>query len=648
MLLAGRGFGKTRTGAEFVRAEVEAGRAGRVALVAPTAADARDVMVEGESGLLAICPPSNRPRYEPSKRRVTWDNGAIATLYSADEPERLRGPQHDLAWPDELAAWRYPETWDMLMFGLRLGARPRVVVTTTPRPTRLIRDLLAAPTTVVTRGSTYDNRANLAPAFLEQIVRKYEGTRLGRQELYAEVLDDVPGALWTRAMIEAAEHSGPIPELVRVVVAIDPAVTSGDDSDETGIIVAGIGTDDFVYVLADRTCRMSPDGWATRAVVALDEFSADRIVAEVNNGGDLVEATIRTVRRHAPYRKVHATRGKRVRAEPIAALYEQCVAEGTKVRVAAGEARIEDVRAGDLVWTRKGLRPVLWAGQTGVRQTMTIQTATSVLRCTADHPVYVEGRGFVRADTLVPRRDMLAAWTNPANVLTAEPALHLSVVHGVDHAPRRTDGEPAASHFASTKPSAGHATISNATDTYGPEGTVETNCFTAPSGKTPTAQSPTVGTFTTRTATRPTTTWRTLSRCLAALTALFTDRTASPSPTDTREPAANAAPPSSPSGRNQASAPTSAGEIGMQRLSEGGEPVYNLHVEGEPEFFANGLLVHNCRVRHVPGLTALEDQMVTFLPEGSDGSPDRVDALVWALTDLDEPNFDLPPPVGWN
>ena len=337
MLLAGRGFGKTRTGAEYVRAQVEAGNAGRVALVAPTAADARDVMVEGESGLLAIAPPWNRPNYEPSKRRVTWPNGALATLYSADEPERLRGPQHDLAWPDELASWRYPEAWDMLMFGLRLGRKPRVVVTTTPKPTRLIRELLASPTTVVTRGSTFDNRANLAPAFFEQVIRKYEGTRLGRQELYAEVLDDVPGALWTRAMIDAAQQSHPTPDLVRVVVAIDPAVTSGEDSDETGIIVAGRAADGLVHVLADRSCRMSPDGWATRAVTALDDFKADRIVAEVNNGGDLVEATIRTVRRNVPYTKVHASRGKRVRAEPIAALYEQ-----GKVRHAAGLHALED------------------------------------------------------------------------------------------------------------------------------------------------------------------------------------------------------------------------------------------------------------------------------------------------------------------
>src|SRR6266478_4320826 len=204
LLLAGRGFGKTRTGAELVRARVAAWTARRLALVAPTAADARNVMVEGESGILAISPPWDRPRYEPSKRRLTWPNGAIATLYSADEPDRLRGPQHDATWCDELGSWRYPEAWDMLMLGMRSGNDPRVVVTTTPRPTKLIRALIADPTAVVTRGSTYENQTNLAPAFLQQIIRKYEGTRLGRQELDAEILDDVPGALWTRGVIEAS------------------------------------------------------------------------------------------------------------------------------------------------------------------------------------------------------------------------------------------------------------------------------------------------------------------------------------------------------------------------------------------------------------------------------------------------------------
>jgi phage terminase large subunit-like protein len=322
LLLAGRGFGKTRTGAEHIRARATARTAGRFALVAPTAGDARDVMVEGESGILAVSPPWERPRYEPSKRRLTWPNGAVATLFSADEPERLRGPQHDLAWCDELGSWRYPEAWDMLMLGLRLGADPRVVVTTTPRPTKLIRGLTADPAVVVTRGTTYDNRANLAPAFLGQIVRKYQGTHLGRQELLAELLENVPGALWNRGMIEATRASN-APELIRVVVAIDPATSSTEGSDETGIIVAGKDQDGRGWVLADASGRFHPTEWAKNAILAYRAHSADRVVAEVNNGGDMVETTLRMIDPNVPFAAVHASRGKITRAEPVAALYEQ-------------------------------------------------------------------------------------------------------------------------------------------------------------------------------------------------------------------------------------------------------------------------------------------------------------------------------------
>ena len=298
-------------------------RHGRIALVAPTAADVRDVMVEGESGILATAPPWDRPIYEPSKRRVTWANGAMATTYSADEPERLRGPQHEAAYCDELAAWRYPEAWDQLMFGLRLGSDPRCVVTTTPKPVKLIRELLKAKTTVVTRGSTYDNRANLAPAFFSDIVTKYEGTRLGRQEIMAEMLEDVVGALWNRGMIESTRMLVPPCDMKRIVVAIDPATTSEEGSDATGIIVVGVGTDGRGYVLDDLTCRESPERWASIAVSAFSRWKADRIVAEVNQGGDMVEATIRMVAARIPYTGVHASRGKVTRAEPVAALYEQ-------------------------------------------------------------------------------------------------------------------------------------------------------------------------------------------------------------------------------------------------------------------------------------------------------------------------------------
>jgi phage terminase large subunit-like protein len=322
LLLAGRGFGKTRTGAELMRARIAARTARRLALVAPTAADARGVMIEGESGILAISPHWDRPRYEPSKRRLTWPNGAVATLYSADEPERLRGPQHDAAWCDELASWRYPEAWDMLMFGLRVGVDPRVIVTTTPRPTKLLRTLIEDPTAVVTRGTTYENRPNLAPAFLAQIIRKYEGTRLGRQEIEAEILDDIPGGLWNRGVIEAG-RARIAPPLVRIVVAIDPAATSGGAADETGIIVAGKDEDSHGWVLADLSGRYRPTEWAKTAIAAYRAHHADRIVAEVNNGGEMVESTLRVLDPNLSFAAVHASRGKITRAEPVAALYEQ-------------------------------------------------------------------------------------------------------------------------------------------------------------------------------------------------------------------------------------------------------------------------------------------------------------------------------------
>lgn len=322
MILAGRGFGKTRTGAETVRYWVEAGQGRRIALVARTAADVRDVMVEGESGLLAICPPWNKPVYEPSKRRVRWPNGAIATTYSGDKPDQLRGPQHDKAWADEIAAWRYPDSWDQLQFGLRLGDNPQAVVTTTPRPIKIVREILADTSTVSTRGNTYENAANLAPSALARLKAKYENTRLGQQELYAVLLDDNPFALWKRENIDETRVTR-MPDLKRVVVAIDPSVTANEDSDETGIVVGGVGMDGHGYILEDLTFSGSPDKWAKQAVSAYHKYKADRIIAETNNGGDMVEFTIKTVDPTVPFRQVHASRGKRTRAEPVAALYEQ-------------------------------------------------------------------------------------------------------------------------------------------------------------------------------------------------------------------------------------------------------------------------------------------------------------------------------------
>lgn len=322
--MAGRGFGKTRCGAEWVRGMVESKQAGRIALVGPTAADTRDVMVEGESGLLNIFPGRQRPVYEPSKRKVTFSNGAIAMLYSAEEPDRLRGPQHDAGWSDEAAAWKYPEAWDMLQFGMRLGLNPRQVVTTTPKPNKLVKDILADPGTVITRGSTFDNARNLAGPFLAKITAKYEGTRLGRQELNAELLDDNQNALWKRSDIDKARcRPGDLPAMRRIVVAIDPAVSTEEDSDETGIVVAGLGEDGRGYVFDDITSKESPAKWGAAVLKAYRERKADRVVAEINQGGNLVEALLRSLDANVSYQGVHASRGKFSRAEPVAALYEQ-------------------------------------------------------------------------------------------------------------------------------------------------------------------------------------------------------------------------------------------------------------------------------------------------------------------------------------
>jgi phage terminase large subunit-like protein len=322
LLLAGRGFGKTRVGCEqLIKWKREGYK--RFAIVAQTPAEARDVIVEGESGILNISPPWDVPLYEPSKRRLTWNNGALATIYSGENPELLRGAQHEKALVDELAKYKYPEeTWDNLMLGLRLGDNPQVVVATTPKPIKTLKEIMADKNTMITRGSTYENKANLAQTFIDLVVSKYEGTRLGRQEIYADMLDDNPDALWHRAMIDDTRITK-APELVRVVVAIDPAVTDKETSDEAGIVVAGVDEDGHGYILDDATLKASPDTWAGIAVRKYHQWNADRIVAEKNQGGDLVEMVIRTKDRTIPYTGVWATRGKYLRAEPIAALYEQ-------------------------------------------------------------------------------------------------------------------------------------------------------------------------------------------------------------------------------------------------------------------------------------------------------------------------------------
>lgn len=329
LVLAGRGFGKTRTGAETVREWASKPLPGPIHLIAATAADIRKVMIEGPSGGLLSCyPPDQRPNYEPSKGHlITWPNGNVGYCFSADEPERLRGPQCCRYWADELATWRFgQEAWDNLMFGFRLGDQLRGVITTTPKPIKLLKSIIADSSTVVTRGSTYDNRRNLSPQFFETVVKRYEGTRLGRQELNAELLTDTPGALWKAKQIDDTrieQHHIKWEAVKRIVVAIDPAVSAEEHSDETGIIVCGLTISGHVIVLDDLSCKESPLGWARIAVNAYRFRRADLIVGEVNMGGDLVASNIHAVAPEVNFRAVRATRGKMLRAEPVASLYEQ-------------------------------------------------------------------------------------------------------------------------------------------------------------------------------------------------------------------------------------------------------------------------------------------------------------------------------------
>lgn len=333
LLLAGRGYGKTRVGAEWVRDVAQKGKVGggRIALVAPTNADLRDVMVEGESGILSVCPPWFKPEYQPSKRRVVFPNGIQALLFSAEEPDRLRGPQCGAFWADELAAWNHmADTWSNLQFGFRLGRHPQGVITTTPRPVDLVRELVAMEkegACVITRGSTYDNRANLAPTFFRTVITAYEGTRLGRQELNGEVLEDNPNALFRQEWFEKSRLEQAPSDLEKIAVAVDPQVKEDIKSDEAGIVSGGRKEIDGVmhyYVTADDSFKPETvDGWGRRAVQSYFAQQADAVVAEINNGGALVTRNILAVNPNIPVVEVTATRGKTKRAEPIATLFEQ-------------------------------------------------------------------------------------------------------------------------------------------------------------------------------------------------------------------------------------------------------------------------------------------------------------------------------------
>lgn len=324
LIMAGRGFGKTRAGAEAIRMAVEKYGYKRISLVGADAGEVRDIMVEGDSGILNISPPWNKPVYEPSKRRITWRNGAVATIFYGSEPDKSRGAQSDFIWCDELIKWKYPkETMDNLLFGLRLGEKPVCVITTTPRPISVLKELINDDDVVVTKGTSYENIQNLSPSFINTIIKKYEGTRIGRQELYAELLTDNPNALWKRDLLDELRVAEIyIDKLQRIVVGVDPMASSENEKAMTGIVVVGEIKDKF-YVLGDYSISGHPNVWAQQIISVYYKFRANVVVVEKNNGGDMCESVIRNIDKNANVKMVWASRGKYVRAEPIAALYEQ-------------------------------------------------------------------------------------------------------------------------------------------------------------------------------------------------------------------------------------------------------------------------------------------------------------------------------------
>ncbi|MEQ8825470.1 MAG: terminase family protein [Filomicrobium sp.] len=370
LVLGGRGAGKTRAGAEWIKAQALGlspfanKPAGRIALVGETIADVRSVMVEGVSGLLAVHRPEERPLFEPSKMQLTWPNGTIAQMFSAENSESLRGPQFAIAWCDEIAKWRNgEETWDMLQFAMRLGEQPQIVATTTPRPVPLLKRLIQDEATVTARCSTAANADNLAPSFVAELTRRYAGTALGRQELLGELIEDFSGSLWRRDWIEAHRVSERPSALAQIVVAVDPPVTATQNSDACGIVVAAKGKDHRFYVLDDRSVQgREPTVWAKAAIAAHKDYRAQRIVAEVNQGGDLVSAVLRQIDPTVVIRQVRATRGKWVRAEPIAALY----AQGRVTHVGRHEALEDEMLAFGADGRAKGKSPdrmdaLVWA-----------------------------------------------------------------------------------------------------------------------------------------------------------------------------------------------------------------------------------------------------------------------------------------------
>ena len=620
VLLGGRGTGKTEAGARYVDAHaagpacLDGATPHRIAIVAPSHDDAVDTCVRGETGLLSI---NRRIRFRPGAALwadLTWPNGAEGMLFGTFAPEdveRFRGPQHCLIWGDEFAAWRkLDEVWPMIEYGLRLGSHPHTVLTTTPKRRGLLKQLLGLPTTVTTSGRTAD-AYGLPEARRAALYARYGGTSMGRQELDAEMIEDTVGALWRRGMIEMTRAES-APELARIVVAIDPSATSSESADEAGIIVVGL-VRDHGYVLEDVSLRGSPATWGREAVAAYHRWGADRIIAETNNGGEMVEYVIRSIDPDVAYTSVTASRGKLTRAEPISALYEQgrvhhvgtfplledqmCLAGGTRIDTARGWLPIEQVEAGDEVWTRQGWKPVTWAGPTGYVQTMTIRAGNRVIRCTPSHPVFVERRGFVPAGEVQTNDIILACHVRPSALASSSAA-----------------SATTATTTATTSPAA-LAGVGSSIGTFGQRLMATFR------------QALTFTTWTTIAATTPSTT---SMPSAGAPTSALTESGAHGHKAEkskllglgrngqpvslARSSAAGVATRSDPRECERRTAHAVVGSV----TTPSGPPefVYNLTVADAPEFYAEGLLVHNCS--WAPG----------------EKSPDRMDALVWGLTHL--------------
>lgn len=634
MLEGGRGSGKTDGAAHYLDQHVNGppcilGFPGghRPAIIAPTLGDAVEACVNGPSGLKAhnphvVCVQAAGGTF------VRWPNGVEGKVFGAFTPEdveRLRaGGNRCVVWAEELAAWvRLQEAWDQMKFGLRLGPRPHVVVSTTPKPRKAYKEIRSDPRTKKTGAGTAAN-PHLNENVRQDLTTRYAGTRLGRQELDAELLEDTPGALWTYAMLEDRR---PAPDLARCVVGVDPSGGSDPENDEQGIIVGGKGIDGHGYVVADRSCKLSPDGWGRRAVQAYIDFQADAIVCEKNFGGDMVEAVVQTSARAMGVKvkvvMVTASRGKALRAQPVAALYEQgqmhhcevfaeleeqqCVPAGTMILTLAGERPVEEIMVGDVVWTRSGWMPVEWSGQTGVSDAFVEIEASngSILRCTPTHPVWVEGRGFIPAVEVqagcIIHTCQYRSPANMSSIAASSISDSGSPVDGNTTALPEEDREKVGSSMWSSTPSitAIYRPVGTSITEIGMASTTILQTCSAALGKTTSESTEDRG--------AP----RTIRVNCAALAEKPSGVVASLAPS--RVSLVEWL--SSPLASEQHSAPAHVNAVTV-RCGGTPEPVYNLTVSGCHEYVANGVLTHNC----------------TWTPE-SGTSPDRLDALVWVVTE---------------